>query len=115
MTSKPSWQSTIIALAFIALVGGIFIAVYERDGTDAALKVWGALGTLVGVVVGAVPTYFFGQTAVAAHAQDARTAKESLADATTARDAAERQAKALLAVADPQVVANARQLAPDMF
>jgi len=30
VNSKPSWQSTIIALALIALAGGIFIVVFEK-------------------------------------------------------------------------------------
>lgn len=71
---SPSWQSTLIGLALIALVGGIFIVVFEKDGTSDALEVWAALGTLVGVLVGAVPTYFFSkQATVAANEEVQRT------------------------------------------
>jgi hypothetical protein len=64
--SSPSWQSTFFAMVVILVVGGIFLAVFEKSGTDDAIKVWGALGTLVGAVVGAVPAYFFGQQGTAA-------------------------------------------------
>jgi hypothetical protein len=41
----------------------IFVTVYQRDGIDAAIKAWGLVGTLVGVVIGAIPAYFFRQAA----------------------------------------------------
>jgi membrane associated rhomboid family serine protease len=60
---RQSWQSTVVALALIALVGTIFMAVFVVAGIDAALKAWAAIGTLVGVITGVVPAYFFKETA----------------------------------------------------
>jgi hypothetical protein len=33
--------------------------VFYRSGIDPALKAWGAIGTLAGILTGAIPTYFF--------------------------------------------------------
>jgi hypothetical protein len=114
-STNPSWQSTVIALAFIALVGGIFIVVYEKDGIDTALKAWGAIGTLVGVVVGAVPTYFFGRTSSAATAQQLTEARRQAQQERQRRDRSEAKAQALLEVTDQDTIQAARQLRPDLF
>jgi Na+/glutamate symporter len=111
----PSWQSTIIALALIALVGGIFIAVFEKEGVDSALKVWAAIGTLVGVVTGVVPTYFFGQRAVSTANQHLEQTKETLSQEREKREEADAQAKVMLRVSDPDTVNEAAQLRPDLF
>jgi hypothetical protein len=72
-------------------VGGIFIVVFEKEGTDEALKVWGALGTLIGVLVGAIPTYFFGQQAAAAAKEETKRVHEAAAnEAVRWQDALER-------------------------
>jgi hypothetical protein len=117
-----SWQSTVIALALIALVGGVFIVVFEKEGTDEALKVWGALGTLVGVLVGAIPTYFFGQQATAIAKEASREAsstadeeREKRQEAEESAREAEAKAKAVLAVADTTTVAKAQELRGDLF
>jgi hypothetical protein len=70
-----------VAVAFLAFIGSIFLSVYYRDGVDAALKVWGALGTVVGVVGGAIPSYFFHQSAQAAQ-RDANALKLAADNAT---------------------------------
>jgi hypothetical protein len=131
--SSPTWQSTVIALALIALVGGIFLVVFLENGIADALKAWGALGTLVGVLVGAIPAYFFGQQTAAAARSESKTAKE-VADEerrkreeaegeasevtrreTEKREVAEARAKALLAAADEKTLKKARSLRGDLF
>jgi hypothetical protein len=59
----PGWPSAAVALGFLASITIIFVTVYQRDGIDAAIKAWGLVGTLVGVVIGAIPAYFFRQAA----------------------------------------------------
>jgi hypothetical protein len=59
----PGWPSAAVALGFLASITIIFVTVYQRDGIDAAIKAWGLVGTLVGVVIGAIPAYFFHQVA----------------------------------------------------
>lgn len=131
--SSPTWQSTVIALALIALVGGIFLVVFLENGVADALKVWGALGTLIGVLVGAIPAYFFGRQTAAAARDESKSARELAEEerrkrqdaedeaAETAkqerekREAAEAKAKALLAAADSATVEMARSLRGDLF
>jgi multidrug resistance efflux pump len=53
-------QAFVIALAFIVLVGIIFsVTMNKMPTTDDFLKVWAAVGPIVGVVTGLIPTYFF--------------------------------------------------------
>jgi Na+/glutamate symporter len=127
--NSPSWQSTIIALALIALAGGIFIVVFEKEGTSSALKVWAALGTIVGVLAGAIPTYFFGQQTVAAAKEGTKVAKDA-ADAAKEeserahqaaakdranRELAEKQARVVLSVADPNTIQKALAIDEDLL
>jgi hypothetical protein len=59
-----NWQPLVIALAFIVLVGAIFIFTMQRmNSTDDFLKIWAAVGPIVGVVTGLIPTYFFHDSA----------------------------------------------------
>lgn len=89
--SSPSWQSTLVAIVVVLLAGGIFMAVFEKSGTSDALKVWAALGTLVGAVVGAMPAYFFGAQGTAAAREEAqRTHEKSLAEVKRWQDSQER-------------------------
>jgi uncharacterized membrane-anchored protein YhcB (DUF1043 family) len=44
-------------------VGAVFITVYQKGGIDDGLKAWGAVGTVVGVLIGSIPAYFFHQVA----------------------------------------------------
>jgi predicted lipid-binding transport protein (Tim44 family) len=120
--NSPSWQSTVIAICMIALVGGIFLVVYLKSGIGDALKAWGAVGTIIGVLTGAIPTYFFQQAAVQtaqANTKDARaTAESASANAETERKRADKaQAKfsALAGAADPNVVSQIQAANPDLF
>lgn len=94
MQQQSQGPAAAVAVAFIAFVAAIFLVVYEHGGIDAALKAWGAIGTIVGVVTGAIPSFFFHQAATTAQ-QTALTAQ--------------RNASALLAAADQATVDRARQ------
>jgi multidrug transporter EmrE-like cation transporter len=57
---QQSWQSTVIALGFIAFAGlGLYLAVSSNNFST----VWAGIGTVVGVLTGAIPSYFFKQQA----------------------------------------------------
>ena len=56
---QQSWQSTVIALGFIAFVG---LALWVAASHDFA-TIWSGVGTIIGVLTGAIPTYFFKQQA----------------------------------------------------
>jgi hypothetical protein len=50
----------IIGLAFLLLVGIIFVtSLMTMSSVDDFLKVWTAVGPIVGVVVGSIPAHFF--------------------------------------------------------
>lgn len=90
---KPSWPSTLIALGFLALVGVMFWKAVDSNFAE----VWAGVGTIVGVITGVIPGYFF---------------------ATQARDSeqqARKKADALQQAATPDVVSEARKLAPEAF
>ena len=54
---QQSWQSTVIALGFIAFAG--FALWVAADHNFSAI--WAGVGTIVGVLTGAIPSYFFKQ------------------------------------------------------
>ncbi len=85
----PTWPSAVVAVALIALVGFMFWIAVENDFE----KIWAAVGTIVGLLTGAIPSYFF----------------KSQADKATAR------AEAIAAEASADVVAAARQRTPQAF
>jgi hypothetical protein len=112
---RQTWQSTVIAVVFIALAGAIFLTVYVRSGISDALKAWAAIGTIVGVITGVIPTYFFGQ-------QRAESAERMLQSTTTQlqkeqaqRSVAEERAQLALAHSDPTVVTTLRTNYPGLF
>jgi hypothetical protein len=77
-TMSRSWQPFAIALAFIALVGIIFVVTMNRmSNVDDFLKIWAAVGPIVGVVTGLVPTYFFHNSARDASARAETNAAEN--------------------------------------
>lgn len=81
---QPSWPSAVVALGFLALIGFMFYLAVENDFET----VWAGAGTIVGVAVGAIPSYFFHQQAQQAEARaDAITA---VADAGLVEEAQRR-------------------------
>src|SRR6266404_1851304 len=51
--------SVVVAVAIIIFIGAITLVAMLKHGIDAALKMWAALGTVTGLVVGSIGTYFF--------------------------------------------------------
>jgi hypothetical protein len=81
-TQGPSWPAALVALGFLAFVGAIFVVVYGKDGIDGAIKAWALIGTVVGVLTGAIPSYFFHQAAAAAQ-KDVKAAMYAIQDDNT--------------------------------
>ena len=114
MPAKPSWQATVIALAFIALVGAVFLVVYVHTGISDAIEAWGAIGTIVGIVIGAIPTYFFGASATRAK-QETQAVQGQLQAEQARRTQLEDKVAVLSGAADPAAVAAAAAIRPDLF
>lgn len=53
------WAAVIIGLAFLGLVALMFVEAVNHDFST----VWAGVGTVVGVVTGAIPSFFFGAKA----------------------------------------------------
>jgi len=92
-TQTVSWQSVVVAVAVIAVVGGIAITAITKYSTvDEALKFWSALSGLVGLITGAFVTYFFSrgtiQQAQQAKSQAIQETRAAAAEKTTALQAA---------------------------
>jgi xanthine/uracil permease len=57
MQQQQSWQSTVIALGFLAFAAfALWVAADHSFST-----IWSGVGVIVGVVTGAIPSYFFKQ------------------------------------------------------
>jgi hypothetical protein len=89
MEDQPTWPSAVVAIAIIALVGVMFWKAVDNDFAT----IWAGVGTVVGVITGAIPAYFF-------HAQAQRASD---------------RAEAIAAEASPADVEAARKKAPRAF
>lgn len=101
----PSWPSAVVALGLIALVGVMF---WRAAGSTSFATIWAGAGTLVGVLIGAVPTYFFGQAATQRAAQGEASARAAAAVAQT-------RTEAVLSVAPENLIDRAKNVAPAAF
>jgi hypothetical protein len=61
MDRRIGWPTSIVALGFLALVGLMFWR--ATDNMAYFDKVWSVAGPILGVVVGAIPGFFFAQSA----------------------------------------------------
>ena len=76
-----SWPSAVVAVAVIAVIGGVAItAIVKYSTVDDALKFWSALSGLVGLITGAFVTYFFSKGSV----QQAQADKEQAVQVSNA-------------------------------
>jgi hypothetical protein len=97
-SSAHAIASALVALGFLGLVAIIFWRATESNQNFD--KVWAATGPIVGVVVGAIPSFFFQRQARAE-----RTRSAVLADRNTA----------LAATSSPDQVKEAIQMVPHAF
>ncbi len=80
MSDGPGWPSAAVAIAIIALVGVMFWRATDGDFAT----IWAGVGTVVGVVTGAIPSYFFRAQANKAVARAEAIAAEAPAEAVEA-------------------------------
>jgi hypothetical protein len=101
-STKNVWPATVVALGFLGVVGLVlWQALPDSSTVDDFLKVWAGVGTLVGVVTGAIPSFFFktqaeGATQRAAAAQDvARASEQAAREAVEEKREADEKARTL--------------------
>jgi uncharacterized membrane protein HdeD (DUF308 family) len=83
------WQSVVVAVAVIAVVGGIALAAIAKYSTvDEALKFWSALSGLVGLITGAFVTYFFSRGTIQQAQQEKSQAQQEKSQAIQQTQAA---------------------------
>ncbi len=61
MNRQSVWPASVVALGFLALVGLLFWRATENMGNFDTI--WAVAGPIVGIVVGAIPGFFFAQSA----------------------------------------------------
>jgi hypothetical protein len=91
----------------IFLIGTIVVTALVVYKVDDFLKVWSVIGTLVGVVTGAVPSYFFSRAAASSRVA-AEQARQGQADADA-------RAQTVLGFSNPDVLEKALAARPDLF
>jgi predicted lipid-binding transport protein (Tim44 family) len=107
-------QSAWIATLIVLLVGAITVTALRSYKIDEFLKVWAVIGTLVGVVTGAIPSFFFSNAAAAAQAT-AQQAQATARQVSLQHARAEEKTQTLLGFAEPALIERARALRPDLF
>ncbi len=118
-TSGPGLPSALVAVAVIALIGAIACtAIIHYSKVDDALKIWSGLTGLVGVVTGALVSYFFTRATTQQATQTAAAATTTAQTATEAAKAAAQTAQlatsqaAAIGASGKQVVATALEQLP---
>jgi hypothetical protein len=71
-----TWPSAFVAATIVLLVAGVTITAILRYPVEEALKVWGGLAPVGGVITGAVVTYFFSRGSVDAAKRIAAAERE---------------------------------------
>jgi hypothetical protein len=90
----------LIAVCFVLLVAAVAVTALLEYSVDDFLKVWAVLGTLVGVLTGAIPAYFFAVAAGSSQRERAR---------------AENRVQTLLGLADKKLLGEAAKIRPELF
>ena len=75
------WPSALVAGMLIVLVGAVTTAAIVSYDVDGALKIWAALGPVIGVLTGAFVTYFFTRGALEAEKTNTAVAQKHASDA----------------------------------
>src|SRR4051794_17525619 len=70
--------SVVVGVCLISLVAIIMVVAIICYDVDSVLKIWGALGTLLGLVVGTMGTYFFTRDQIQLKDSQVRTAQVAL-------------------------------------
>ena len=79
--SVVGWPSAVVASMIIALIGAVTVAAIIEYSVGDALKMWGALSGLVGLLTGAFVTYFFTRSAVDTAQEQAKEAQAQTEEA----------------------------------
>jgi len=58
------WPESAVAVALILLIAAVSVTGISRYSVEEFLKIWAALTGLVGIITGAVVTYFFTRTSL---------------------------------------------------
>jgi hypothetical protein len=86
MRTSDRWPSAAVAIAMMAMVAAIAgVALYRiGNNVDAYQKIWATMGGIVGVVIGAIPTYFFTKETTLRNTAIAKDEREASMIANTA-------------------------------
>jgi predicted lipid-binding transport protein (Tim44 family) len=97
-------QSTWVATLIVLLVGAIVVTALAVYNVEDFLKVWAVIGTLVGLVTGAIPGFFFASSAQRNAQASAQLSQQADAKLQT-----------VLGLAPPDVLRSAQGMRPDLF
>lgn len=101
--------AVIVAVTLIAFVGVIFIiAMIRYPKIEDVLKIWGALGTVLGLIVGSFGTYFFTKDQVK---QAVATAEANKVAVVAQKDASlsEAEAEKLAVIAQKEAISSEKK------
>jgi uncharacterized membrane protein YdjX (TVP38/TMEM64 family) len=76
--AQVEWPSAIIGVVLLLIIAAIMIIAMFRYDLDGVLKLWAAIGTLFGLVIGSMATYFFTNQAQQAAAARFEAEKQTL-------------------------------------
>jgi hypothetical protein len=77
--AQVEWPSAIVAIVLLLIIASIMVIAMFRYDLDGVLKIWAAIGTLFGLVIGSMATYFFTNQAHQAVTARLQAEKQALA------------------------------------
>jgi hypothetical protein len=114
-TRGPGWPEAVVAVFFVAFAG---LAVFLGVEHDKFLEVWAGVGTVVGVLTGAIPGYFFAKSSQSTTIEAQQSATQAQESANQAQESLEEKVNkltSLLAVAPPDIVDEAKKADPSAW
>jgi hypothetical protein len=102
------WPGAAVAIALIALVTAVAVTSIIKYPINDFLKVWEALAGIVGVITGAVVTYFFMKATLIETQRQLDVARQDLKEAENGKALAEKAASLLYASTDEKADSQVR-------
>lgn len=83
LTQGSQWPAAIVAISILLIIALLMIVTLLKHEFDDALKLLGALGSLIGLITGMAGTYFFTREQVVLAEQQASLAQSQLGQLNT--------------------------------
>lgn len=83
VVESSQWPAAVVAVAILVIIGILMTVALVRHKFEDSLKLWGAMGSLLGVITGMAGTYFFTRDQIVQAERQADRAEERVGQLNT--------------------------------